>query len=120
LTNKNTIVRFGAMEAIEIGRFRETIPQLNNVANDDPVPALRVYAIQILAKFGDTSGRLQLISHLSDVDWPARAMAFWYLGRYGVDSDYSIILSRLNSEENPFVQAEVVLAALRLAPLDAQ
>ena len=73
--------------------------------------------MNVLAKFGDASARLTLINRINDVDWPARAMAFWYLGRFGELSDYTLVLSRLGSEQNPFVQAEIALAALRLAPL---
>lgn len=117
LDHKNEIVRFGAMEAIEVGRFRSAVPSLVGIAMGDSSPALQVYALNILSKFGDASGRNLLISHLSNPDWPARAMAYWYLSRYGRPDDYSLALARLASEENPFVQAEIVLAVLRLSPL---
>lgn len=118
LSDKSATTRMGAMEAIEVGRFRSSVPSIFTVAANDPSPALQLYALQVLAKFDNPSGRQSMINRLSDPDWPARAMAFWYLGRYGNEDDYSIVLSRLGTEQNPFVQSEIVLAALRLAPLE--
>jgi len=118
LRHKNAIVRMGAMEALEVGRFKEALPSVVGIAGNDPSPALQLYAIQLLSKFGDNSGRHLLITRLSEPDWPARAMAFWYLGRYGTTADYTLVVSRLSVEKNPFVQAEIALAALRLAPLE--
>ncbi len=117
LRHNNAIVRFGAMEAMEIGRFKSAVPSLIFIANQDASPALRIYAMQLLAKFGDLSGRQMLLGQLNNADWPARAMAFWYLGRYGDPSDYSLVLARLPVETNPFVQAEICLATLRLTPV---
>ena len=118
LTDKNATARMGALEAIEVGRFRQLIPRLFATAGNDPSLALQVYALQILAKFDNPSGRQALLNRISERDWPSRAMAYWTLGRYGAPEDYSLILSRLATEENPFVQSEIVLAALRLAPLE--
>jgi HEAT repeat protein len=117
LSDKNAIARMGALEAIEVGRFRQAIPDIFTTAGVDPCPAIQVYALQVLAKFDNPSGRQSLINRLSDPDWPTRAMAYWYLGRYGTPDDYSLVLSRLMTEENPFVQAEIVLAVLRLTPV---
>jgi hypothetical protein len=47
-------------------------------------------------------------------------MSYWYLSRYGTPDDYSQVLSRLTIEDNPFVQAELVLAVLRLTPLEGR
>ncbi len=118
LTDKNVTARMGTLEAIEVGRFRQEIPNLFATAGNDPCSALQVYALQVLAKFDNQSARQSLINRLSDPDWPTRAMAFWYLGRYGTEDDYSLVLSRLGTEQNPFVQAEIVLAVLRLAPVE--
>ena len=113
----SSIVRFGAMEAIEVGRFSQAMPSLNEIANGDESPALRVYAMQVMAKFGQSSARNLMLTYLDNPDWPARAMAFWYLGRYGDPADYTLILSRIPTERNPFVQSEISLSALRLSPL---
>ncbi len=118
LSHKEARTRMGALEAIEVGRFQSAVPAVFTVASNDASPALQLFALQILAKFNNTSARQSLINRLSDPDWPARAMAFWYLGRYGNEDDYSIVLSRLPTEQNPWVKAEIVLAALRLAPLE--
>jgi len=59
-----------------------------------------------------------MLTHLIDPDWPARAMTYWFLGRYGEASDFSLMIARLTGEDNPFVQAELALGALRLAPLE--
>jgi hypothetical protein len=118
LNNKSPIVRMGAMEAMDVGRFRSAIPSLLSIANEDPSHALQMFALYMLSKFGDSTGHALLISRLGDQDWPARAMAYWYLGRYGEPEDYSMILARLPLEENPFVQAEIALAVLRLALVD--
>jgi len=120
LGDKNSLVRFGAMEAIEEGRFKSAVPSLVGIAQGDPSSALQVYAMQLLAKFGDPSGRNLMLTKLDDPDWPSRAMSFWYLGRYGQPDDYPMILARLPVEQNPFVQAEITLAALRLAPVESQ
>jgi HEAT repeat protein len=118
LGDKNPLLRMGALEAIQLGRFRSAESALFTTAGTDACPALQVYALQVLARFDNPSGRQSLLSHLNDPDWPARAMAYWYLGRYGLPEDYSMVLSRLPVETNPFVKAEIVLAALRLAPVE--
>ncbi|MCG3205627.1 MAG: hypothetical protein KCHDKBKB_02349 [Elusimicrobia bacterium] len=118
LADKNATARMGALEALEVGRFRQATPRLFATAANDPSPALRVYALNILCKFDNPSGRQSLLNSISDPDWPSRAMAFWTLGKYGAPEDYTVVLSRLPTETNPFVQAEIVLAALRLAPLE--
>jgi HEAT repeat protein len=118
LTHPNAIVRFGAMEAIEVGRFTDAVPSLLSIANMDVSPALRVYAMQVMARFGNPSGRYMLMAATGDQDWPARAMAFWYLGRFGSPDDYNLVLNKLPMETNPFVQAEICLGILRLAPLE--
>lgn len=115
--DKNALVRMGALESVEIGRFREALPQVAEVANGDSCPALQAYGMNLLAKFGDPSGRNLLINMINNPDWPARAMGYWYLGRYGTDADYTLVVSRLPNETNPFVKAEIALAALRLEPL---
>lgn len=117
LNHTNAIVRFGAMEAIEIGRFRGAIPALSTIATTDPSSALRVYAMQALARFGDPAGRSMLTTYVADLDWPARAMAVWYLGRFGAPEDYYMMLARLPMETNPWVQVELVLGILRLTPV---
>ncbi|MFN0117439.1 MAG: HEAT repeat domain-containing protein [Elusimicrobiota bacterium] len=118
LADKNAIVRMGALEAVEVGRFKSAIPYVYNLAGNDASAAVQVYALQVLAKFGETSPRLSFLARLNDPDWPSRAMSYWYLSRYGTSDDYSQVLSRLGIEENPFVQAEIALATLRLAPVE--
>lgn len=113
----NPLVRMGALEAVEIGRFKEALPSVVNVAAGDESPALKSYAMHVLARFGDSSARNLLLSQISNPDWPARALAFWYLGRYGSDDDYTLVVSKLPYEDNPFVKAEIALAALRLEPI---
>lgn len=117
LSDQNPTARFGAMEAVETGRFQSAIPQIIQIANLDPVPAFRVYAMHILSKFGNPNGRQLLLTSISQPDWPARAMTFWYLGRYGSEDDYSLMITRLPYEDNPFVKAEIALGALRLHPV---
>jgi len=117
LNSRNATVRMGALEGIEIGRFRSALPSVSSLTASDPSPAIQIYALQVLARFGDPSARTILMSRINDTDWPARAMAFWYLGRYGAPEDYGIIQSRMATETNPFVRAEIALASLRLAPV---
>lgn len=117
LRHDNALVRMGALEAVEEGRFKEALPQVSGIAFDDPSPALRVYAMQVLAKFDDPAGRQLMLTMINDPDWPARAMAFWFLGRFGQQEDYSLMLTHLPIQKNPFVQAEVSLSALRLSPV---
>jgi hypothetical protein len=108
----------GALESVEAGRFEEALPLVNSMANADPCPAIQVYAMEVLTHFGEAGARNLIIGNLDNQDWPARAMTYWFLGRYGSEDDYSIILSRLPVEQNPFVQAEICLAVMRLAPID--
>ncbi len=112
----SAIVRFAAMEATEAGRFKELVPDLLGTASSDDVPVFRVYAIQALLEFGDASARDLLLSHLDDQDWPARAMAYWLLGRYGETDDQTRVTSQFGRENNSFVLAELALASQRLAP----
>lgn len=116
LRDNSSIVRFGAMEAAEAGRFKEAIPDLLGVASSDAVPVFRVYAIQALLEFGDSSARDLLLSHTDDQDWPSRAMTYWLLGRYGESGDHAVVMSQFGRENNSFVLAELALASQRLAP----
>lgn len=118
INHKSPIVRMGAMEAIEVGRFKAALPSVLTIAGADPSHALQIYAMHVLAKFGHPSGYQLLLGRLSDTDWPARAMAFWYMGRYGTPQDYTQVQARLVSEDNPFVKSEIALACLRLTPLE--
>jgi HEAT repeat protein len=115
LSDPDPIVRFGAMEAAQVGRFK-VVPALQSIAADDQVPAFRVFALQVLLSLNEPSAYDGLVSNLDNDDWPARAMAIWYLGRYGKDTDYSVLLNSINREKNPFVLAEIALAVQRLAP----
>lgn len=114
--SNDDIVRFGAIEAIQAGRFRDAVPDLIGVASLDPVPIFRLFAIQVLLELGEPAARNMLLSHDIDRDWPSRAMTYWLLGRYGESSDHGYVLSRFGSETNPFVISELALAAQRLAP----
>lgn len=116
LTSPDPIVRFGGMEAVQVGHYEAAVQDLITIATSDEVPAFRLYAIQVLTQFNNSSARNFLLSAISDRDWPARAMAVWYLGRYGLPEDFMTAISRFSSEENPFVKAEVALATQRLAP----
>jgi HEAT repeat protein len=118
LNSKSATVRMGALEGIDIGRFRSAMPSVSAVSGSDPCPAIQIYALQMMAKFGESSARQILMSRINDPDWPARAMTFWVLSRYGAPEDYGIIHARLNTEQNPFVQAEIALASLRLSPVE--
>jgi len=118
LNSKSATVRMGALEGIDIGRFRSALPSVSAVSASDASPAVQVYALQLLAKFGDSSARQILLSRINDPDWPARAMTYWTLSRYGAPEDYGILHARLSTEQNPFVQAEIALACLKLAPVE--
>jgi HEAT repeat protein len=116
LISDDTQVRFGALEAAEAGHFKDVVPDLINMAANDPVPVFRVYAIQVLLEFGEPSAHDLLISHDTDDDWPSRAMGYWLLGRYGDTADHGFVSNHFASEQNAFVLAELALAAQRLAP----
>ncbi len=115
LGDSDPVVRFGALEAAQVGRYR-IVPALQGVAAADPVPAFRLYAIQVLLTLNEPSAYSDLTTNLDNQDWIARAMAFWYLGRYGHESDYTVVMNGLAHERNDFVIAEATLAAQRLAP----
>jgi HEAT repeat protein len=116
LRSEDEIVRFGAIEAIQAGRFREATGDLVGVASSDNVPIFRLYAIQVMLELGEPAARNMLLGHDTDDDWPSRAMTFWLLGRYGESADHGFVVSRFTSETNSFVLAELALAAQRLAP----
>lgn len=116
LNSQDAIVRFGALEALQAGRLTQFRPELTSIASNDPVPAFRLFAIQILIQWGYAGARNVMLANVDNPDWPARAMAFWYLGRYGDEGDVELARSRFGSEQNPFVLAEMVLATERLAP----
>jgi HEAT repeat protein len=117
LRDNSVQVRFGALEAVEVGQFEQLVSIVSAIANNDPSPIFRVYAAHVLAKFGDQTVHNLFLSTINDPDWTTRAMSYWYLGRYGSPDDYTLILSRLGVEQDPFVRAEITLALLRLAPL---
>lgn len=116
LNSQDAIVRFGALEALQAGQLTQFRPELTSIASNDPVPAFRMFATQILIQWGYAGARNVMLSNVDNPDWPARAMAFWYLGRYGDERDVDLARSRLGSEKNLFVLAEMVLATERLAP----
>lgn len=116
LNDNDPIVRFGALEALQAGQLTQFTSSLVTVATSDPVPAFRLFAMQNLIQWGYGGARNLLLAQIDNTDWPARAMAFWYLGRYGDDRDIDLVRSRIGTEQNPFVLAEIVLATERLAP----
>jgi len=118
LASEKAVVRFGAMEAVLVGKFKNFDPDLIEIATSDPIPAFRVFAMRILMVLGNLTGRNLILADLRDPDWPARAMRFWYLGRYGNDQDFQALLAQLTTEDNPFVLSELALGVSRLAPLD--
>lgn len=116
ITSDDPVVRFGAMEAVQVGHFEEFIGDLITIGSSDPIPAFRIYADQMLINSGNVIGKNFILTQLNNPDWVVRAMSYWYLGRYGNSSDYAVVMSGFSGENNPFVQAEMVTAAQRLMP----
>lgn len=116
MAHRDPAVRFGAMEAL-LGwdRPEKAVPLLKLAAENDPQPVLRVYAAGGMARLGDAAGLSKLRGYLDSPDWITRAMAARYLGDYGEDKDYDLILERIDREgANEFVSAEYAIAALKL------
>ncbi len=116
LAHTDPAVRFGAMEALlSWGRPEKAVPLLRLAAEHDRQPLLRVYAAGGMARLGDAGGLEKLREFLNSPEWTARAMAARYLGDYGADQDYEMLLSRLDREgSNEFVSAEYAIAALKI------
>lgn len=116
LAHRDPAVRFGAMEALLAwGHPEKAVPLLKLAAEHDAQPLLRVYAAGGAARLGDAAGREKLRGFLNSPEWTARAMAARYLGDYGEDRDYEMLLERLDREgSNEFVSAEYAIAALKL------
>lgn len=112
----NPAVRFGALEALLVwGHPEKTLPLLTAFIERDRDPILQVYAAGGLAKLGDRQGHDKLVQFLDSPSWLARAMAGRFLGEYGTDNDYAILVSRIGREQsNDFVLAEYCIAALKL------
>jgi hypothetical protein len=118
LVSEDPVVRFGGMEAMIAGGFKEALPSITNVIYFDAVPAFRIFAMRILAAFGDPSGRDLLLSNFQNTDWPSRSMSFWYTGLYGLEADQRLLMERIPTESNPFCQAELALGVNRLAKVE--
>ncbi len=116
MAHRDPAVRFGAMEALlGWGKPEKAVPLLKLAAENDPQPALRVYAAGGMARLGDAEGLNKLRNTLDSQDWILRAMAARYLGEYGDEKDYDLILNRIDREAgNDFVSAEYAIAALKL------
>lgn len=116
LAHHDAAVRFGAMEALLAwGRPEKAVPLLKLAAENDRQPLLRVYAAGGMARLGSPEGLTKLRDFLNSPEWTARAMAARYIGDYGTDQDYELLLSRLDREgANEFVAAEYAVAALKL------
>jgi len=118
LTSSNSIIRFAAIEAAAMGRFKSVKPDLIQIILHDSIPVFRVFAMQALINMGDATAVSYLRGNVDDKDWPSRAMTYWYMGRYGINDDFQLLMSRLSAEKNPFVRAELALAVKRLVPIE--
>ncbi|HOW28088.1 MAG TPA: HEAT repeat domain-containing protein [Elusimicrobiota bacterium] len=118
LWDNRVMVRFAALEALQAWGYPEgSVPVLTKVAQSDPSPLLKVYAAQILYRYGDPTGRQLLLNYLKDRDWVVRAMAGRYIGELGTAEDYDMLVARISAEQdNDFVAAEMAIGALNLYP----
>jgi HEAT repeat protein len=108
-------IRFAAIEAMQMAGDPQAIPLLLDAANNNPSPLMRVFAAQAALRMGDARGHSKLRFFLTDSNRLVRAMAARYLGDLGKPEDADILLARIGPEqENPFVLAEVCIAAIKL------
>lgn len=116
LAHRDPAVRFGAMEALLGWGYPEKAVVLLKLASENDVqPLLRVYAAGGMARLADERGLGKLRVFLDSPDWTTRAMAARYLGDYGEEKDYELLLARMDKEgANEFAAAECAIAALKL------
>lgn len=116
LRDPQVVVRFAAVEALDVLGGPRTRSLLADAAQGDASRVVRVFAAQALRRSGDPVGREMLVQFTRESDWPLRAMAVHFLGELGETDDYHRILFQLNGETNNFVIAEGCLALMRLSP----
>ncbi len=120
LSAKEIGIRAAAIEALEKCGFQEAVPLLQETAKRDGSPLLKVLAAGSLARLGNAQGLQALRETLGDQDWLLRALAAKALGESGNASDYDLLTAQLSREQilqsNPFVAAEISVAALKLFP----
>lgn len=114
LQDQKPEVRFAALEALEVMGGQSALAILANAARMDVSPPLMIYAAQAAMRLGDETGKSILERHLIIADWLPRAMSMRYLGELGDERDYDRLYTYLNTEQNPFAQAELSSALLRL------
>ncbi len=121
LLDRDVSVQFAAVESMQISGLPDFLPILLNAADNNWSPLIRVYSAQAALRLGDARGRDKLLTFLTDNNWLVRAMAARYLGDLGKPQDADVLLGRIGPEDqrNPFVLAEVCIAAMKLGALRA-
>lgn len=116
LLDRDVAVQFAAVESMQISGLPDFLPILLNAAENNWSPLIRVFSAQALLRLGDARGREKLLNFLTDNNWLVRAMAARYLGDLGQPQDADILLGRIGPEDqrNPYVLAEVCIAAMKL------
>ncbi|MBI2915768.1 MAG: HEAT repeat domain-containing protein [Elusimicrobia bacterium] len=121
LWSRDVGIRFATVEALKKWGFPESVPLLREVSSRDESFLIRVYAQAALVSLNDLSGLEMLRLNLENKDWLVRAVSAKLLGEMGTAEDYDRLLDQINREQtgspNPFVTAEVSIAALKLLPL---
>ncbi|MBI3013174.1 MAG: HEAT repeat domain-containing protein [Elusimicrobia bacterium] len=121
LWSRDVGIRFATVEALKKWGFPESVPLLREVSARDESFLIRAYAQAALVSLNDLSGLEMLRLNLENKDWLVRAVSAKLLGEMGTAEDYDRLLDQINREQtgspNPFVTAEVSIAALKLLPL---
>lgn len=120
LWSRNIGIRFATIEALVKWNLPESIELLQEIVQRDESKLARVFAEGSLALLGHPNGLKSLRENLENRDWLIRAFSAKFIGEFGAQEDYDLLLDQLNREQtatpNEFVITEIAIAALKLFP----
>lgn len=116
LSDRNLTIRFAALESLLAMGDPSVQLQLGNVARTDPSMPVQIYAAAAMWRMGDIFGREILLRQYQSSNWFVRAMTDHYLGEMGGGDEYRRLQRELDSEQDPAVKAEILVALVKLNP----
>ena len=116
LIDQNPTIRFAAIESLLVLGDASAELQLAGASRNDQSVPIQLYAAAGMWRMGDIFGRELLLRTYQSQDWLTRAMSDHYLGEMGGGSEYRRLQRELDTEQDPAVKAEILVALVKLNP----
>ena len=116
LIDQNPTIRFAAIESLLVLGDQSAELQLSGASRNDQSVPIQLYAAAGMWRMGDIFGRELLLREYQSKDWLTRAMSDHYLGEMGAGDEYRRLQRELDTEADPAVKAEILVALVKLNP----